>query len=123
MGAFQAYLGAIAFFTFGMSREVFKSVALVEFAAFALRLYLLARRTSGRRTAAAATLFAAIPPIYVLSTTARVWRAQLDAMTLGNLILLLAIDEAYGKRRAVPGCDSWLLDYSVDSASDSMARL
>jgi 4-amino-4-deoxy-L-arabinose transferase-like glycosyltransferase len=99
MGAFQAYLGAIAFSIFGMSREVFKSIALVEFATFALSLYLLARRTSGPTTAALATLFAALPPIYVLSTTARVWGAQLDAMTLGNLVLLLAIDEAYGKLR------------------------
>ncbi|HSH80644.1 MAG TPA: glycosyltransferase family 39 protein [Herpetosiphonaceae bacterium] len=96
MGAFQSYLIAISFSLFGMSRVALKLVTLFEFAAFALSLYFLARRVGGARVAALSTLLAAIPSVYVLSVTGHLWGPLLDAMTLGTLILLLAIDEAYG---------------------------
>lgn len=95
MGSLQAYLGAIFFALFGMSRAAFKAVTFIEFIAFAASVYLLARRVAGSRAAVTATAFVALPPVYVLSATARLWGPLLDAMTLGNLILLLAIDEAY----------------------------
>ncbi|CCF82683.1 ArnT family glycosyltransferase [Nitrolancea hollandica] len=110
MGAFQSYLGALVFALVGASRIAFKSIALFEFVAFALSLYLLARKCAGRRAALLATLFAAIPPIYVLSATARVWGAMLDAMTLGNLILLLAIDEAFATS---PPRRPWLRFFTI----------
>lgn len=95
MGSFQAYLGAVFFALFGMSRESLKAVTFVEFIAFAASLYALARRIGGTRVAVLSLLFAAVPPLYVLSKTARLWGPLLDAMTLGNVILLLAIDEVY----------------------------
>ncbi len=110
MGAFQSYLGALVFALVGASRVAFKSITLFEFVAFAVSLYLLARKCAGRRAALLAVLFAAIPPIYVLSATARVWGALLDTMTLGNLILLLAIDEAYAKS---PPRRSWLRFFTI----------
>lgn len=95
MGSLQAYLGAISYTLFGMSRVSLKLVTIPEFLAFAASLFLLARRIAGSRVAILATLFAAFPPIYVLQVTTRLWGPLLDAMTLGNLILWLAIDEAY----------------------------
>lgn len=97
MGTLQAYLGAISFSLFGMSRLTLKLVTIPEFIAFAASLFLLARRIAGARVALLATLLAAIPPLYVVQATARLWGPLLDTMTLGNLILLLAIDEAYGE--------------------------
>jgi 4-amino-4-deoxy-L-arabinose transferase-like glycosyltransferase len=110
MGAFQSYLGAAVFTLFGASRAAFKSITLFEFIAFALSLYLLARTCTGRRAALLAVLFAAIPPIYVLSATARGWGALFDAMTLGNLILLLAINEAYATS---PPRRPWLRFFTI----------
>ncbi|MDI3340823.1 MAG: glycosyltransferase family 39 protein [Sphaerobacter sp.] len=107
MGSFQAYLGAIAFTLFGMSRVALKAITFPEFIAFALSVYLLARRVAAPRAALLATLFASLAPIYIVSTTARLWGPLLDAMTLGNLILLLAIDEAYPPS-VVPPRRRWL---------------
>ncbi len=110
MGAFQSYLGAAVFALVGASRVAFKSITLFEFVAFALSLYLLARKCAGQWEALLAVLFAAIPPIYVLSATARVWGALFDAMTLGNLILLLAIGEAYATS---PPRRPWLRVFTI----------
>ncbi|HEU4792808.1 MAG TPA: hypothetical protein VFS96_04035 [Nitrolancea sp.] len=51
MGAFQSYLGTATFSIFDASRIAFKSIALFEFVAFALSLYLLTRKCIGRRAA------------------------------------------------------------------------
>jgi hypothetical protein len=111
IGAFQSYLGAAVFTIFGVSRIAFKSITLFEFVAFALSLYLLARKCAGRRVALLAVLLAAIPPVYLLSVTARVWGALLDTMTLGNLILVLAIGEAYATS---PPRQPWLRFFTMD---------
>ncbi|MBX6341396.1 MAG: glycosyltransferase family 39 protein [Thermomicrobiaceae bacterium] len=95
MGSLQAYFAAALFAVAGSSRLALKAVTFPEFAAFALSLFFLARRIYGTRAATLATLLAAVPPIYVVSSTARLWGPLLDAMTLGNLVLLLAVDEVY----------------------------
>ena len=105
MGALQAYLGAALFAAFGVSRIAFRAVTVPEFMAFGVSIYFLARRVAGNRVALLATLLAAFPPVYVAASTARLWGPLLDAMTLGNLILLLAIDEAYGE---TPSRRPWL---------------
>ncbi len=110
MGAFQSYLVAISFSLFGMSRVALKLVTLFEFAAFGLSLYFLARRVAGARVAALSTLLSAIPSVYVLSVTGHLWGPLLDAMTLGTLILLLAIDEAYG---TAPPRRPWLRFFTI----------
>lgn len=96
MGALQAYVAAVLFSIFGMSREAFKVITVPEFIAFAVSLYALARRTYNANAALLAVLFAAIPPVYVLINTTKLIGPVLPSMTLGNLVLLLAIDEAYG---------------------------
>lgn len=107
MGSLQAYFGAVSFTLFGMSRVAFKLVTFPEFLAFAASVYLLARRVAGTRATLIATLLAAIPPVYVVSATARLWGPLLDTMTLGNLLLLLVIDEVYPPQ-VLPPRRTWL---------------
>lgn len=105
MGSFQAYIGAIFFFLFGMSRVTLKLVTVPEIIVFTASVYFLARRIGGRRVAIFASILTAIPPIYVVAATARLWGPLLDAMTLGNIMLLLVIDEVYSDE---PSSRPWL---------------
>jgi 4-amino-4-deoxy-L-arabinose transferase-like glycosyltransferase len=95
MGAWQAYLSAIAFSLFGMSREAAKLVPLLSSATFIGTTMLLARRIYTPKVALVAGLFAALPSLYLLSTTLRLSYPLIDVMALGNVILLLAIDTTY----------------------------
>jgi 4-amino-4-deoxy-L-arabinose transferase-like glycosyltransferase len=99
MGAWPAYVAALFYELFGMSRESYRLITIPSYVALALSVYFLARRTYGVGTALLATALTAIPSIYVLSVSGHLWGGIADSMAIGNVILLLAIDEAYGATR------------------------
>jgi hypothetical protein len=95
MGAWQSYLSALTFTFFGMSREAAKLVPLLSSAAFIGTTMLLARRIYTPAVGLLAGLFAAIPSLYLISTTLRLSYPLIDVMAIGNVILLIAIDSTY----------------------------
>jgi hypothetical protein len=95
MGAWQSYLAAGVFWLFGESRPVAKIAPLVSSAAFVATLMLLAARLYGRNAALVAGLFAALPSLYFVSNTVRLWSPMIDVLVIGNVILWLGIDTAY----------------------------
>lgn len=95
MGPSQAYMAAILFELFGMSRPVAKLVPLISSAVWIGTTILLARRVFNRQVALLAGLFAAVPSLYLISTTLRISYPLIDVMAIGNVILLIAIDSAY----------------------------
>lgn len=95
MGAWQAYLCAVAFHLFGMSRPVAKLVPLLSSLVFVATTMLLARRVYGRHAALVAGVFAALPSVYLLSATLRLSYPLIDVMAIGNIILLVAVDTVW----------------------------
>lgn len=95
MGALQAYVAALLFEIFGMSRQVVKAVPLIGSLAFVATAMLLARRICDDRSGIVAGLIAAVPSLYVISNTVRMYGPMVEVMTIGNVILLIAIDTAY----------------------------
>ena len=102
MGAWYSYLNAGLFALFGMSRPVAKLPPLFGSLAFIVTLALLARRLYGPRTALLAAAFAALPSLYLLSATLRLSYPLIDVMAIGNVVLLIAVANAY---RTTPPAD------------------
>ncbi|HUG16342.1 MAG TPA: glycosyltransferase family 39 protein [Thermomicrobiales bacterium] len=96
MGVWQAYLAALSFELFGVSRQAVKLVPLLSSAAFVGTTMLLARRVYGPAGALVAGVLAALPSLYLISTTLRASYPLIDVMALGNVLLLLSIDAAWG---------------------------
>ncbi|HMM40974.1 MAG TPA: glycosyltransferase family 39 protein [Thermomicrobiales bacterium] len=95
MGTLQAYVAAVLFEIFGMSRQVIKLVPLAGSLAFVATLMLLARRVYDDRAGIVAGLAAAVPSLYVISNTVRMYGPMIEVMAIGNVILLIAIDTVY----------------------------
>lgn len=95
MGAWQAYLAALSFWLFDVSRPAAKLVPLLSSLAWVGTTILLARRIYTREVALLAGLIAALPSLYFMSTTLRIAYPLIDVMAIGNLILYLAIDTVW----------------------------
>lgn len=95
MGTLQAYVAAVLFEIFGMSRQVIKLVPLAGSLAFVATLMLLARRVYDDRAGTVAGLAAAVPSLYVISNTVRMYGPMIEVKAIGNVILLIAIDTVY----------------------------
>ncbi len=95
MGTLQAYVAALLFELFGMSRQVIKIVPLLGSLAFVATTMLLARRVYDDRAGIVAGLVAAAPSLYVISNTVRMYGPMVEVMAIGNVILLIAIDTVY----------------------------
>jgi 4-amino-4-deoxy-L-arabinose transferase-like glycosyltransferase len=102
MAPWQAYLAAVAYELFGMSRPVAKLIPLLSTAAFVVTATLLARRVYVRNVALLAAGFAAVPSLYFTAATLRLSYPLIDVMALGNVVLLIAVDTAW---RDVPPRD------------------
>ena len=100
LGPAQAYVAAVLFELFGMSRPVAKLVPLLSSGVWIATTMLLARRVFNRHVALLAGFFAAIPSLYLISTTLRLSYPLIDVMALGNIVLLIAIDSVY--RESLP---------------------
>lgn len=91
MGAWQAYVAAPLFAIFGMSREAAKAVPLLASLGFIVTIALLGRRLYDARTALVAAGLAALPGVYLLSTTLRFSYPMIDVMALGTLLLWIVV--------------------------------
>lgn len=96
MGVWQSYLSALSFELFGMSRQAAKLVPLLSSGVFVGTTMLLARRIYSPPIALVAGVLAAIPSLYLISTTLRLSYPLIDVMAIGNVILLLAISIVWG---------------------------
>lgn len=95
MGAWQAYVAAPLFAIFGMSREAAKTVPLLASLGFIVTTALLGRRLYDARTGLLAAALAALPGVYLLSTTLRFSYPMIDVMALGNLLLWIVVGLAW----------------------------
>lgn len=105
MGSLQAYGAALLFALFGMSREAVKTIPLVGSLLFVATAMLLARRLYDDRAGLVAGLIAAVPSLYVISNTVRMYGPVVEVMAIGNVVLLIGIDTVY---RNNPPARYWL---------------
>lgn len=92
LGAAEAYLAAGLFDLTEPGRQALKMVPLGLSLLWVVSTQVLATRLFGAKAGVLAALAAALPPLYVLSTSLKIGIGVAPTLVLGNLILLAAIE-------------------------------
>jgi hypothetical protein len=91
MGAIEPYLAAPLFTLFGSSQALLHAPVIFFSLLWIIAAYLLARRLGGRPAAAMAALVTAVPSLYVLIPTLKVWGGTVETLAFGLLIFWLLL--------------------------------